>query len=105
VSKTSPQYLDNRKCAALSGTSGLGQLQTLAVQQTADLFDRLVRAEEERLGDRQPHRLGCLEVDDKVKLCRKLDGQIAHLSTAQETVDVGCRALTHINQVCCVASV
>jgi hypothetical protein len=33
-------------------------------------FDHLVGAQEERLGDRQPKRLGGRQIDDKVKSCR-----------------------------------
>jgi len=48
------------------------------------LFDHLVGAQQERFGDRQPERLGGIEVDHQLKLGRLLDRQIGRLGAAQE---------------------
>jgi hypothetical protein len=43
------------------------------------LRDNLIRAQEQRRRDRQPKRLGGLEIDDQLELRRLLDGKIARL--------------------------
>ena len=53
------------------------------------LFDQLVGAQEEGLRDRQPERLGGLEIDDQLELRRLLDRKIGRLGTLQDSVDVG----------------
>src|SRR5438445_2462137 len=40
------------------------------------LFDHLIRPQQQRLRDRQPERLGGLEVDDQLELGGLLDGKI-----------------------------
>src|ERR1700738_4379849 len=51
------------------------------------LFDDLVGAEEERLGDFEPERLGGREIEDKIEFGRLLDRDIGRLGAAQNLVD------------------
>ena len=41
--------------------------------------------------DRQSERLGCLEIDDQLILCRQLHGEVGRLFALEDAVDVGCR--------------
>jgi len=43
------------------------------------LLNHLIRPPHERLGDRQPERLGGLEIDDQLELGGLLDGEIGGL--------------------------
>jgi hypothetical protein len=45
------------------------------------LLDDLIRLQQDRLRDRQPERLGGLEVDDQLELLWLLDGEVAGLGT------------------------
>jgi hypothetical protein len=49
----------------------------------------LIRALQERRGDRQAKGLGGLEVDDQLELRRLLDGEIAGLGALENLVHVG----------------
>src|SRR6266702_6596907 len=53
------------------------------------LLDDLIRPSQERLWDRQPERLGRLEVDHQLDLGRLLHGQVARLGTLEDAVHVG----------------
>src|SRR5207247_2955576 len=55
------------------------------------LFDHLVRPEQDRLRDREAERLGGLEVDHELELCRLLDRQVAGLGAFEDFVNVGGR--------------
>ena len=46
-------------------------------QQNSRLFDRLVGAQEERLGDREPECLGGCQIDDEIELDRLFDRQVS----------------------------
>jgi hypothetical protein len=56
-------------------------LATNAPQQTAFLFDHLVGAGEQRLRQGEAERLGGLEVDHQLELCRLFNRQITRLCT------------------------
>jgi hypothetical protein len=73
-------------------TGGLGHNQPPAAKQTAPLFDDLVSRGEQIGRYGQPERLGGLEIDYQLKLCRKLHRQIARMLAAQDAVDVSGRA-------------
>ena len=61
---------------------------------TADpSLDHLVRPPQHRRRDRQPERLGGLEVDHQLELRRLFDGQVGGLCAAQHLGDQG-RTLT-----------
>src|SRR5215813_11770597 len=59
---------------------------------THRLFDYLVGASKQRYWDTDAERLGSLEIDDKLKLSRSLDGQLARLFTLEDTIDIRSRA-------------
>jgi hypothetical protein len=48
------------------------------------LFDHLVGAQQERLGDRKPKRLGGCQVDNEIELGRSFDSEFAGLLAAQD---------------------
>src|ERR1700686_4538314 len=77
---------DSRRSAALRRISGPGQLQTLAVQQTALLFDDLIGASKKQLWDREAERLGGLEIDDQFEFRGLLEGQIGRLLPLENPV-------------------
>ena len=52
-------------------------------------FNELVGANQERLQDRQPERLGGLEIDHQREFGRLLDGKIGRFGTLQNPVDIG----------------
>ena len=54
-----------------------------------DLFDDLIGAGEERLGNRQPERLGSLEVDDQLECRWLLHRKIAGLFALEDAADIG----------------
>src|SRR5690242_21350893 len=41
--------------------------------------------------DSESERLGGLEIDDQLKLCRHLHGEIGRLLTLEDAVDISCR--------------
>src|SRR5215467_5083387 len=51
------------------------------------LLDHVVGADEDRLRDRQPERLGGLEIDHQLELGRLLDRQIGRFRPLQDPVD------------------
>jgi hypothetical protein len=53
---------------------------------TRCLFDQLVCARKQRRRDRQPKRLGDLDVNDQRELCRLLDGEVGGLGPLQDLV-------------------
>ena len=58
------------------------------------LLDHVVRPQQERLRDRQPERLGGLEIDDQLKLGGLLNRKIGGLSALKDLVHVGGGAST-----------
>ena len=56
-------------------------------------LNHLIRAQQHRLRDREAEFLGGIEMDDKVELCRLLNGEIGGFRTLEDLVDVDMRAL------------
>jgi len=52
------------------------------------LFDHLVGAQQARFGNRQPDRLGCLEVDDKFELDWRSPGKLGWLLALENAIDI-----------------
>src|SRR6266581_3712410 len=63
------------------------------------LFDHFVGEREQVVGDREPKRLGGLEVDHQFELDRDLNGKLARLIAAQDAVRMGGSAPIIIAQV------
>jgi len=57
----------------------------------AKLLDDLVGESEQPIGNSQAERLGGLEIDDQLKLCWRLHGEIGRLLTPEDAVDIPCR--------------
>ena len=55
-------------------------------------LNHLVRAQQQRLRDRQAERLGGFDVHRHIEFRRTLDGQIGRLDAFEDLVDVGCGA-------------
>src|SRR6516162_7421683 len=53
------------------------------------LFDHLISAQPNRWGYGKTERLGGLEVQDHLELCRKLHREIARLLAAQDAIHIG----------------
>ncbi len=77
---------------------GVGQPLTRA-QSLAPSLDHLVRSEQQRWRDRQTERLGGLDVDDQLKLYRRLDGKLVGRRPLEDAIGIGRRALKIIEQV------
>src|SRR6266566_1275200 len=63
------------------------------------LFDHLIRPHQDGLRDRQPERLGRLQVDDQLKLRRLLNGQVSGLRALEDLVDVDSGVAVDVNVV------
>src|SRR5207245_1440358 len=60
------------------------------------LSDHLIRLEEDMWGNRQPERLGSLEVDDQLELHRLLHRQVGGLGAFEDLVHIGGGAAEHV---------
>jgi len=58
--------------------------------QNPALLDDLIGGQEDRLWDREPERLGRLEVDDELELGRLVKRDLAGLCALQDLVDDAC---------------
>src|SRR5215469_1648504 len=67
------------------------------------LFNHLVGASEERLGDRNAKGVGGLEVDDQLELRRLLDGKVGRLGALKDLVDITSGATERAAQILAVA--
>ena len=63
------------------------------------LFDQLVGAQKERLGDREPDHLRGLEINHQLELDWSFDWQISYPGTLENTVDVSRCALVHVRKI------
>src|SRR5215470_12935426 len=76
--------IDNQPASAPS----VSRCSKLRVQRLG-LLDQLVGAREQRRRDRQPERLGDLDVNDQLELSRLLDGEVGGLGTLEDLVHDG----------------
>jgi hypothetical protein len=74
--------------------SVMGQKQTHALQQRTSLFDHLIGSRKQFVWNGESERLGGLEIDDQLILCRHLHGEIGRLLAFEDAVDVLWRALS-----------
>src|SRR5215831_9066142 len=68
-------------------------------EQNPDLLDDLIGGREDRLRDREPERLGRLEVDDELELGGLLDWQVGGLSALEDLVHVAGGATEDVSRV------
>src|SRR5438067_7530057 len=54
-------------------------------------LDHFVRAQQERLGNREPGRFGSLEIDNQIKFRELLDCHVASFGAFEDSVDENCR--------------
>ena len=66
------------------------------------LLNDLVRPPQERRRDREPERLGGLEVNHQLELCRLLDGQVTGFCALEYLVDVLRGAARQFGKTCAV---
>src|SRR5262245_34445464 len=62
----------------------------------AQLLDHLIRAQQQRLRDRETEGLGCLEVDDEFKTGGPFDRKVARPGTAENLRNKRCRGAMHL---------
>src|SRR6266568_2082375 len=74
---------DNRRWSSLEAAS-------YAIRAERSSLDHLVRAQQQRLRDREPKRLGGLEVDHELELGRLFHGKLAGLRAFEDLVDEAC---------------
>src|SRR5262249_19429249 len=70
-----------------------------AAWSTMASLNDLICAGEQRRRDRQPQRLGRLEVDDELEVGGLLDRQVAGLGALEDLVDVAGRASLELESV------
>ena len=63
------------------------------------LFDHLVGAAEQRHRKGETQRLGGLQVDHQLELCRLFDRQIGRLGAFQDLIYLGRGATVHVREV------
>ena len=61
------------------------------MQKICQLFDHLVGALLEMQRHVEAQRLGGLEIDDQLELCRRLHWKVGRLLALEDAVDVSCR--------------
>jgi hypothetical protein len=75
-----------RTCAVQETMSAKGQKQT-----SLALFDHLIGSRKQFVWDGESERLGSLEIDDQLILCRHLHWEIGRLLALEDAVDISCR--------------
>ena len=66
----------------------MGKMRTHAAQQISLLFDHLVGAREQRLGNGYAKLLRGFEIDDQFKLGRNLYWKVARLFALEDAIDI-----------------
>jgi hypothetical protein len=75
--------------AMLTGYISPNQTFIACPNQDVALLDDLVRPQQQRLRNRDPERLGRLEVDDQLELRRLLDGKVGGFGALEDPIHVG----------------
>jgi len=74
-------------------------LATLNYRIAVGSLDHLVGGGDYRRRNCNAECLRCFQIDDKLKFCRRLSGQVRRCRTLQDTVDVACRAALQVVEV------
>src|SRR3954447_19659896 len=76
---------------------------THAPQQSIQLLDHLIGAQQQRRRDRKAQYLRSLEIDDQLNIGRLLNRQISRLFTLENAADIGANRSVLIVDICAVA--
>src|SRR6516165_1015430 len=77
----------------------MGKMRTHAAQQISLLFDHLVGAREQRLGNGYAKLLRGFEIDDQFKLGRNLYWKVARLFALEDAIDIAGRVTELVEQI------
>src|SRR5215475_3345613 len=69
-----------------------------SMRRSLSLLDRLVRLQQDRLGNRDPERPGGFQIDQQLVLDGLLDRQVAGPGALEDLVDVGRRAAKQVDE-------
>src|SRR6516165_2084771 len=103
VTERCPLYPRKRTLSDTTGMSALCQKRTYAPQQKTPLFDHLVGAQQERLGEFQPKRLGGPNIDHQFDFRRLQHWQVGGLFAFEDAADIAASLTNLVRNVPAVA--
>src|ERR1700682_317366 len=86
------------ECSAAHPRIPIVAIPRVCVGSRRHLLDDLIRAQQQRLRDRDPERLRGLEVDHQFELRGLLDGNVAGLGASQDLVDMCSGTAEHVRK-------